>query len=96
MNDDCDFEKIFKRIYLPELILKKENTSNMKASFLDLDINVKRREFEAELYDKRGAFFFSVDRMSYLYSNKPIRTFYAAVGCEILSLLRITFSKEKF
>ena len=58
MNNDSGFEKTFKRIYSPELILKKENTSNVKAYFLDLDINVKHTQFETELYKKRGAFLF--------------------------------------
>ena len=35
--------------YPQELVLKRETASNLEASFLDLDINVKHGEFETEL-----------------------------------------------
>ena len=44
INDNCEFEKSFKETYAPELVLKKENTSNLETLFLDLNINVKYRD----------------------------------------------------
>ena len=44
INDNCEFEKSFKETYAPELVLKKENTSNLETLFLDLNINVKHRD----------------------------------------------------
>ena len=35
----------------------------MKAQFFDLDINVKHREFETELFGKRDGFPFAIGRM---------------------------------
>ena len=39
VREKSEFEKILKEIYSPELVLKKENTSFLRASFLDLEIN---------------------------------------------------------
>ena len=75
---------------------KKENTSNLKGYFLDLDINIKDRKFETEIYDKREAFLFSVVRMPYWDSNMPSRIFYEAGGSEILHVSRTTSSKVMF
>ena len=80
----------------PELYVKKENTSNLVASFLDLDINVKHKDFEIELYNKWNTFPFSIARMLYWDSNITTRIFYAALGTEILCFVGITSSKEKF
>lgn len=68
----------------------------MKASFLDLDISLKDKEFDTELYDKSDAFPFSVVRMLYRDSSMPTRTFYGALGSEILRLARTTSSKQKY
>ena len=51
---NSELEENFKEICPPELVLKNgEYASNLRAPFLDLDINVKQREFESELYDKK-------------------------------------------
>ena len=39
VKEKSEFEKILKEIYSPELLLKKENTSFLRPSFLDLEIN---------------------------------------------------------
>ena len=51
----------------------------------------KNGEIKFELYDKKIHFFFlplSVIRISYTNSDISIRTFFAAVGCEVLHLLQ--------
>ena len=40
LNDSGEFERSFKEIYPPELVLNKENLSNNERSFLDLLIKV--------------------------------------------------------
>ena len=57
INDTSKFES-----YPKEQVLKQD-ALNLKASFLDLHINIKYREFETELYDKRDAFPFSIVRI---------------------------------
>ena len=73
--------------------VKKENTSNVKALFLDLDISLKHKQFGTEQFGKRNAFHFCIARMPYRDSNMSTRTFYAAVGSEILCLSRTVSSK---
>ena len=46
----------------------------------------KNGEIKFELYDKKDSFLFST--FSYTNSDIPIRTFFAAVGCEVLHLLQ--------
>ena len=85
-------KKNFKEIYPPELVLKKENASNLKASFRNLDINVKHGKFHNELYDNRDAFPFFIFKISYRDSNMPTTTFCSGFGSEIFRLTRATSS----
>lgn len=90
-----EFEKNFQKKLPSRYIINRENTSTLEASFLDLEINVKHRELETELHDKRDVFPFSNIRMSYQDNNMPTRVFYTAVGSEILHFQRTGSSKEK-
>ena len=77
-------------IYPPELELKKENTLNTSASFLDIEICIENNKFKYKHYDKRDDFPFSIVRMPFLNSNMPSKIFYASLGSEILRLGRTT------
>ena len=95
VNDDGEFEKCFKKIYPPELELKKEHSGD-SVSFLDLCITIKGRSFETSLYDKRDSFPFSIVRMPFKSSNIPSKTFYATISAEILRIGRACTSTEAF
>ena len=57
VNDNGEFERSWKDIYLSELILEKENQSDQSATFLDLDVHINNGgEFDYKLYDKRDGF----------------------------------------
>ena len=58
-------------IYPEELELGKENSNNLNASFLDLDIKVKEGQFQMGLFDKRDAFPFTIVQMPYKSRNIP-------------------------
>ena len=75
---------------------QKENFKNLKASFLDLDIDEKHREFEIELYNKTDAVLFSVVRMLYWGNNRVTRSFYVVVGSEVSRLAKTISSEVKF
>ena len=77
-------------IYPAELILKRENTLNTSASFLDIQINIENNKFKFKHYDKRNDFPFSIVRMPFLNSNMPSKIFYASLGSEVLRLGRTT------
>lgn len=49
LNDSGEFERSFKEIYPPELVLNKENLSNNERSFLDLLIKVENNQFSMQL-----------------------------------------------
>ena len=59
-NSGDTFEAIKAHIYLNELILNKENESNNKATFLDIDIMITDKIFSRRLYDKRNDFSFQI------------------------------------
>ena len=96
MNDMGEFAANFHKIYPSELELTKENQSDKKASFLDLDICVKDKLFETGLFDKRDAFPFSIVRMPYKSSNIPSSIFYSAIGTEVLRIARVSTSSQIF
>ena len=54
VNDDVEFSKFIKNIYLPELKLTKENGNSNSTSFLDLQISIDSNRFVTSLYDKQG------------------------------------------
>ena len=63
LNEDGEFESNYSNIYPEELQLGKESTDKHEASFLDLNIKIKDREFHFRLYDKRDSFPFSIVKM---------------------------------
>ena len=96
MNDGGEFERSFGEIYPPELELKKENSNNDQASFLDLDIKVNNRVFDIQLFDKRDAFPFPIVRMPFTSSNMPSSIFYSSLGAELLRIARCSTTVEFF
>ena len=90
VNDGDEFEKHYSEIYPPELELKKENISNCKSSFLELDIQISDRIFSTKLYDKRDAFGFHISRLPFKDSNIPQRMFYSSASAEVLRICRAT------
>ena len=96
MNDGGEFAANFHNIYPQELELSKENKSDNRASFLDLDIVLDGGTFEVGLFDKRDTFPFSIVRMPFKDSNIPSSIFYSAIGAEVLRIARVTTNKNKF
>ena len=88
-----EFGKEFKNIYPDSLELKCEH-SGMKATFLDLHIEIEQNTFSYKLFDKRDSYAFKIVRMPYISSNIPNRIFYATFTSELLRIAR-TSSKEK-
>ena len=88
INDAGEFEKHFQDIYPEELVLGKENSSILEASFLDLDIKINDRRFQVGLFDKRDGFPFTIVRMPYRSSRVPSNMFYSSIGAEILRIGR--------
>ena len=66
MNDGGEFGRSNTEIYPPELELKKENSEDDHATFLNLDIKIEDRRFIYKLYDKRDDFPFFIVRMPHI------------------------------
>ena len=91
-----EFEKHFQDIYPEELELGKENSSNLEASFLDLDLKIKDGRFQVGLFDKRDGFPFAIVRMPYRSSNIPSNMFYSSIGAETLRIARASNNPDCF
>ena len=96
INDHGEFGKSFMEIYPPELILNKENISDLKTTFLDLLIEILGNQFLYRLYDKRDAFPFHIVRFPFLCSNLPSKMFYSTISAEILRICRASLSHNDF
>ena len=83
-------------IYPEELVLGKENSSNLEASFLDLDLKIKDGRFQVGLLDKRDSFPFTIVRMPYRSSNIPSNMFYSSIGAETLIIARASNNPDCF
>ena len=94
INDSREFEKHFKHIYPPELVLKKENLNNSETTFLDLKIIIKNGIFDYRVYDKRDDFGFSINRLPFKESNIPSSIFYNCINAEILRICRASSKIE--
>ena len=79
INDGGAFEQYFRDIYPEELELKKENSTNDIATFLDMDIRIVDGRFVTKLYDKRDNFGFNITKMPYKESKIPANMFYSFV-----------------
>ena len=75
INDNPELEKNLKSISPKELELKKENTSPLHASFLNLSIHIERNKFKTILNDEMDAFPFSIVRMPYVIAICNLKYF---------------------
>ncbi len=88
LNNDGVMERIWKEIYPPELILKKENSTDQKATFLDLNIEIIEKKFVTKLYDKRDNFKFNIVSYPDLSGNIPAQPAYGVFTAQMLRVLR--------
>ena len=79
------FDNILSQIYPSELPLTKANTSDTKATFLDLHLSISNDIFSTKIYDKRDDFDFEIVNFPFLDSDVPRSTSY---GVYISQLIR--------
>ena len=83
-------------IYPPELILNKENETETKASFLDLDISVQHNVYCTQIYDKRDAFKFDIVNFPDISGNIPEDPAYGVCIGQLLRIARNTSNLANF
>ena len=72
------FDNMVSQIYPSELQLNKANTSDTKATFLDLHLSISNGIVSTKIYDKRDDFDFEIVNFPFLYSDVPRSTSYVA------------------
>ena len=83
-------------IYPNELVLNKENVSDDKASFLDMQIEIIDKRFVTKLYDKRKDFNFQIVNFPYLCGNIPKKQSYGVFISQIIRYCRVCSEYENF
>ena len=81
------FEGMVNRIYPPELLLNKANSSDTEAPFLDLYLSISNGFVSSTIHDKRDDFDFDIVKFPFLASDVPRSTSY---GVYISQLIRFT------
>lgn len=84
-----EFERGFKEIHPPEVIIEMENLNNNEKYVLDLFIKAGNKQFHMHLYKKRGDSPFSKARTTYWRNSISSRMFSSTYGFEFLKTLRI-------
>ena len=51
--------------------------TNIKTTFLDMNIDIVNNQFHTKLFDKRDAFGFHINKLPFKDSNIPHRMFYS-------------------
>ena len=96
INDGHEFLNSYHEIYPQELVLKKENVSDLEATFLDLHLQIENEKISTKLYDKRNNYNFHIVRFPHKSSNIPSKMFYSTIGAEILRICRTTTEFQNF
>ena len=81
------------RIYPQELKLNQENQNDDKATFLDLEEQIKGACIEVKTYDKRDAFKFEIINYRDLSGNIPTKPAYGVFTPQVIRYARICSKK---
>ena len=79
------FDNMVSRIYPSELQINKANTSDTKATFLDLHLSISNDIVSTKIYDKRNDFDFEIVNFPFLDGDVPRST---SFGVYIPQLIR--------
>ena len=91
--DNIYFEHMVDRIYPAELHLNKANSSDTKASFLDLNLSISNGTVSTKIYDNRDEFDFDIVNFPFLDGDVLRRTSY---GVYISQLIRFARASSIF
>ena len=88
--DNLYFEGMVNRIYPPELQLKKANTSDTEAPFLDLHLSISHGFVSSNIYDKRDDFDFDIVNFPFLDGDVPPSTSYGVYISQLIRFARVS------
>ena len=78
------------RIYPPELLLNKANSSDTKAPFFDLHLSISNRFVSSKIYDKRDEFHFDIVNFPFLDGDVPRSTSYGVYISHCIRFTRVS------
>ena len=84
------------KIYPIEMVLNKENVGNKKGNFLELDMEIKGKQVEVKLFDKREAFGFEIVNYPHMDSNMPRSMAYGVFSSQMIRFARVCQLKDDF
>lgn len=96
INSDGIFAEYFKYIYPCSIELNKENTGNVSACVLDLDINIVNGKFRSSIYDKRDDFKFDVVQFQPCAANQASSISYGVFRSQVIRYSRICTHYSSF
>ena len=76
------------QIYPADLQLKKANTSDTQAAFLDLHLSISNDIVSTKIYDKRDNFDFEIVNFPYLDGDVPSSTSYGVYISQLIRFAR--------
>ena len=82
------FDDILIQMYSSELQLKKANTSNTKAVFLDLHFFVSNDIVSTKIYTKYGGFDYEIVSFPFLDGDVTHSTSYGFYNCQLIRCAR--------
>ena len=101
LDDICNIDNDFfhsaiKNIYPDELELKKANTIDTNASFLDLNMSIINGKIITSIYDKRDSFDFQIVNFPHLSGNIPQSPSYGVYISQLIRFCRCCYNVEDF
>ena len=83
------FEQMVGQIYSTELQLNKANSSDTKASFLDLNLSTTNGIVSSKIYDKRYDFNFEIVNFPFLDGDVPRSSSYGVYISQLICFARV-------
>ena len=94
--DNQYFAALVDTIYPRELQLIKANTSDIQASFLDLNLSITGNTIHTKIYDKRDDFNFNNVNFPHLDGDVPRATFYGVYISQLIRFARACSNVRDF
>ena len=89
-------EGMVNQLYAPELQLKKANTSDTEAPFLDLHLSISNGFVSSKTYDKRDYIDFDIVNFPFLDGDVPRRPSYGVYIPQLIRFARVCSHVDVF
>ena len=90
------FEQMVGQIYPIELQLNKENSSDTKAPFLDLNLSITNGIVSSKIYNKRDDFNFEIVNFPFLDGDVPRSLSYGVYISQLIRFARVCSNVDDF